>query len=111
MFKAKYDEESKCVVIEKDGVSLSLTESEFRQAADDINKKLYYKEDVEGFLEDLTERGDLEEDVAKDPEFIQDMVDEYTKIREDHSADWETCLECAFDRLDLDNYRQKQDKE
>lgn len=111
MFKANYDEDSKCVVIEKDGVSLTLTEPEFRFAVEDINKKLYYKEDVEAFLDDMLESGDLEEDVAKDPEFVNDMLEEYTRIREDHGIDWETCLECALDRLNLDDYGEKQNKE
>ncbi len=109
MFKANFDENSKCVVIEKDGVSLTLTEPEFRFAVEDINKQLYYKEDIEAFLNTMIESGDLEEDVAKDPEFVNDLLEEYTKARE--VGDWETCMECALDRLNLDDYGEKQNKE
>ena len=102
MFKANYDEDSKCVVIEKDGVSLTLTEPEFRFAVEDVNKQLYYRQDIEEFLDNMLESGDLEEDIAKDPEFVNDLLEEYIKARE--TGDWETCMECAFDQLSLDDY-------
>lgn len=108
--KANFDAEKKLFIVEKDGGTVALTAEEIIELEKLACKKIFYVEDVQGFLQDRYDSGDDEEKLLfgtlmNNAEFISDFVDAYAEYREEGDYNWEDCLLNAFhddmeDRLD-----------
>lgn len=105
----EYDKEKNVINIDDGNSSIALPIDDLRNINDLVNREIYFKEDVNYFLQEKAEDGEIEESMLDNQEYLDDILSEYQTLRDENDGDaegltWKQCLDEAFENCPVEDY-------
>ncbi len=103
--KASYSSSNDSITLVRDDgskICLSSEEVSAMALAKDMEQ---WKQDVQAYFDKKVEEGELSKDVAEDPDFFDDFLEEYTENMKNIGLwNYEVYLDAAMERMELSDY-------
>lgn len=105
------DEEGKLTVISGDA-GVTLTGNDVREIREAYDREIYFREDVMQEIETSIEEGYLPKSAEKNSAFVEAILEEYNRLRQENDGDsegmnWRACMDEAFGSVLYANYVRK----